>query len=92
MLRSAAVRAFSTSAIARNATSVPLPKKKVGAFRGGFLGFLLGVTITGYGSYYYLVDEYRAANNVIIADVTSLQSSIKKLEAHVASLESQIKK
>ncbi|ODV78666.1 uncharacterized protein CANTADRAFT_53506 [Suhomyces tanzawaensis NRRL Y-17324] len=63
--------------------------RKVGTFRGGFLGFLLGVTVTGAGSYYYLIDEYKVANNVIVADVVALQNSINNLEKHVKSLESK---
>lgn len=72
------IRGYST------ATAAP---KKIGTFRGGFVGFLLGVTLTGVGSYYYLIDEYKVANNVIVADVVTLQSSIDKLEKHVKALE-----
>lgn len=54
--------------------------RRVGAFRGAFTGFLLGVTVTGAGAYYYLLDEYRKSNNVILADILALQSSIAKLE------------
>ena len=61
--------------------------KKVGAFRGIFVGFLTGVTVTGGASYYYLVDEYKNANSVIVSDVVALQNSIAGLEKHVKSLE-----
>lgn len=61
--------------------------KKVGTFRGSLVGFLLGVTLTGVGSYYYLIDEYKVANNVIVADVITLQNSIANLEKHVKELE-----
>lgn len=54
--------------------------KRVGAFRGGFTGFLLGVTVTGAAAYYYLLDEYKKANNVIMADIIALQTSIARLE------------
>ncbi|KAK6457008.1 uncharacterized protein RJT20DRAFT_127129 [Scheffersomyces xylosifermentans] len=74
------VRSYTTSA----ATAAP---RKVGAFRGGFLGFLLGVTATGAGSYYYLLDQYKLANNVVVADVVALQNSVSHLEKHVKSLE-----
>ncbi|CAN3373014.1 hypothetical protein DIRU0_C14620 [Diutina rugosa] len=56
------------------------PPKRIGAFRGGFTGFLLGVTVTGAGAYYYLLDEYKKANNVIMADIIALQTSIARLE------------
>lgn len=61
--------------------------RKVGAVRGGLLGFLVGVTVTGAGSYYYLLDEYKNANNVVVADVAALQASIASLERHVKALE-----
>lgn len=57
------------------------------SIKGGFLGFLLGVTTTGAASYYYLMDQYKVANNVVIADVVALQNSINNLEKHVKSLE-----
>ena len=62
-------------------------RKKVGAFRGGFIGFLLGVTTTGGLSYYYLLDQYKLANTVVIADIVALQNSITNLEKHIKSLE-----
>lgn len=77
-------RAYSTVAPA-----APAAPRRVGAVRGGFLGFLVGVTATGAGSYYYLLDEYKVANNVIVADVAALQSSIASLEKHVKSLEAR---
>ncbi|KAI5958707.1 uncharacterized protein KGF55_005705 [Candida pseudojiufengensis] len=69
-------------------TTAPVIKtKKVGAFRGGFIGFLLGVTATGAASYYYLLDQYNFANTVVVADIIALQNSIDSLEKHVKSLE-----
>lgn len=70
------VRTYSTSA-----------PRKVGAVKGGLFGFLFGVTATGAASYYYLLKEYNLANNVVVADVVSLQNSIANLEKHVKSLE-----
>ncbi|KAI5956219.1 hypothetical protein KGF54_000694 [Candida jiufengensis] len=69
-------------------TTIPVVKtKKVGAFRGGFIGFLLGVTATGAASYYYLLDQYNFANTVVVADIIALQNSIDSLEKHVKSLD-----
>lgn len=56
------------------------------------LGFLLGATISGYGAYYYLVDEYRASNNTVLADVIKLENSIRRLEDHVSTVEAKINK
>lgn len=77
-----------TQSTIRRSYSTAAPRK-VGAVRGGLLGFLVGVTLTGAGSYYYLLDEYKVANNVIVADVAALQSSIANLEKHVKTLESR---
>lgn len=52
----------------------------------------MGASISGYGAYYYLVDEYRAANNAVLADVVQLQNSIRRLEDHVAKLEAKVNK
>ena len=41
---------------------------------------LLGVTTTGGLSYYYLLDQYKLANTVVIADIVALQNSITNLE------------
>ncbi|KAK6201270.1 uncharacterized protein RJT21DRAFT_120318 [Scheffersomyces amazonensis] len=71
------------------ATSTTGSPKKIGAFRGGFVGFLLGVTATGAGSYYYLLDQYKLANNTIVADIVALQNSISKLEQHINSLDTK---
>lgn len=77
-----------TRSIRTYATDSAVPRtKKVGAFRGGFTGFLLGVTVTGAASYYYLLDQYNASNTVVAADVIALQTSINNLERHVKSLE-----
>lgn len=69
-------------------TVAPTPKKK-SSLKGGLFGFLAGVTITGFGSYYYLLDEYKNSNNAVVADVLSLQKSIRGLEAQVRTLESK---
>lgn len=78
------IRSYSTTA----ANGAPVKvTKKVGAFRGGFIGFLLGVTTTGALSYYYLLDQYKLANTVVVADIVALQNSISNLEKHIKSLE-----
>lgn len=71
---------------ARSYSTAATPRK-VGAFRGGFLGFLLGVSTTGFGAYYYLLDQFTSANLVVVADVIALRESISGLERHVRALE-----
>ncbi|AOW29683.1 hypothetical protein MG5_04208 [Candida albicans P57072] len=83
-------RSYSTTTTTNGApikVTTTTTRKKVGAFRGGFIGFLLGVTTTGGLSYYYLLDQYKLANTVVIADIVALQNSITNLEKHIKSLE-----
>lgn len=75
-------RSYSTAA-----PVAPVAPKKVGAFRGGFVGFLLGVSVTGAASYYYFLDEYTKANNALLVDLFSLKETVENLESHVKSLE-----
>lgn len=77
--------AFRTYSTAPPAVSAP--PKKIGAFRGGFVGFLLGVSATGAASYYYLLDEYTKANNALLIDLFSLKETVENLETHVKALE-----
>ncbi|KHN94165.1 uncharacterized protein MAM_08005 [Metarhizium album ARSEF 1941] len=64
-----APRAFSTSA-RRMADAAPLPPKKpVGAFRAGLLGFLGGCVLSGGAVYNYLVQEFKAANDMLSEDI-----------------------
>ncbi|ODV63039.1 uncharacterized protein ASCRUDRAFT_74449 [Ascoidea rubescens DSM 1968] len=86
--RLALARAYSTEAPIVVKTQ---SKARVGSFKGGVLGFLFGVTLTGFGSYYYLMDEYRTANSAVVSEVLALQKSIKNLEAQVKVLEAQRK-
>lgn len=75
------IRSYSTEA------ATTIRPKKVGAFRGGFIGFLLGVTTTGSLSYYYLLDQYNLSNTVVVSDIIALQNSISNLERHIKTLE-----
>ncbi|CDO58085.1 hypothetical protein DV451_003788 [Geotrichum candidum] len=89
-------RYASTSAAAPapaiNVAPIAVKPKKIGAFRGGFVGFLAGTVLTGFAAYSYLVDEYRTANTVVVGDVVELGNAVKRLEAHVKSLEAKIEK
>jgi hypothetical protein len=73
------------NAIRRYSTSAPV--KKIGALRGGLIGFLSGVSITSAVVYCYAIDEYHNSNNLILKDVLSLTKSIRVLEEHVKALE-----
>ncbi|GME93358.1 hypothetical protein B5S28_g1280 [[Candida] boidinii] len=72
-------------------STVAAPRPR-GGFKGLLTGFLLGTTITGFGAYYYLLDEYKSASNAVVSDVLVLQKSIRKLEGHVRALEETAEK
>lgn len=77
---------FSTSVMRASPPAVIPPVRRVGALRGGFTGFLVGVTLTGAGAYYYLFDEYEAAQRAILADVIGLRQSLQELQATIDEL------
>ncbi|KAG7736767.1 hypothetical protein KL912_004181 [Ogataea haglerorum] len=60
-------------------------KRSSTSLRGVLLGFFAGVSITGFGAYYYLLDEYKSSSNAVVSDVLLLQKSIRKLESHLRS-------
>lgn len=82
LLRSAA-RLYSTAP----PVAPVAPTKKIGAFRGGFVGFFLGVTVAGTASYYYLLEEYNKNTKIVMLDVLSLKESLNALEDHIKTLE-----
>lgn len=74
-------------------TTIPTsPSKKIGAFKGGFLGFLTGVAVTSVLIYTYALDEYKKDSSLVLSDVLSLQKSIRVLEEHVKALEQRATK
>ncbi|CCX32542.1 hypothetical protein FPQ18DRAFT_256212 [Pyronema domesticum] len=85
-------RTFATSSPLRNAATeaVAPVKKPVGAFRGGIFGFLLGSTVTGTASYFYIYEEYKLANDLLTEDIDALRSSTQRLEMHLRALEEKV--
>ncbi|KAI9268222.1 hypothetical protein BDA99DRAFT_505243 [Phascolomyces articulosus] len=77
--RSAQRAAYTTEAV-----SSP---KKAGAVRGGFVGFLLGVTLAGSVGYYYLLEEYNNASNSLLSSVQELQGSTEKVREYARKIE-----
>ncbi|OBT67573.1 hypothetical protein VE03_03838 [Pseudogymnoascus sp. 23342-1-I1] len=83
-------RSFQTSA-RRAQDASPLPvRKPVGAFRGGLFGFFLGSSLTGAGVYYYVLEEYRVANELLTEDIYSLQAAVQRVHAYVETLEEKL--
>ncbi|KAL5614704.1 hypothetical protein BROUX41_004799 [Berkeleyomyces rouxiae] len=82
-------RGFQTSAARMEAAALPA-RKPVGAFRGGFFGFLLGTTLAGASVYGYLVQEYTASNAVLSADIYALQQTIARVDTLLKTLDGKV--
>jgi len=74
-------------AAAPSAASVPAPKKPVGAFRGGIVGFLFGFSLASSFAAYHLLDEYKLASAALQLSVEELKLSTEKVSAHVRRIE-----
>ncbi|KAF7732329.1 hypothetical protein EC973_005225 [Apophysomyces ossiformis] len=72
---------------ARMYTTEAEAPKKVGAVRGGLVGFLLGVTLAGSAGYYYLLEEYNSASGSLLNSVEELQSSTDKIRDYARRIE-----
>ncbi|KAL2290719.1 hypothetical protein FJTKL_14723 [Diaporthe vaccinii] len=63
-------RSFQTTTPRLYADAAPLPASKpLGAFRGGLFGFLVGATLAGSGTYYYVLQDYKASNELLQDDI-----------------------
>ncbi|KDN52067.1 hypothetical protein K437DRAFT_254621 [Tilletiaria anomala UBC 951] len=62
----------------------PAVRRPVGGFRGGLAGFALGFGAAGTYGYYYLLQEYHAASNLMLTTVEELQSSTQKISSQLA--------
>ena len=43
-------------------------------------GFLLGSTLAGFGMYYYVVDEYKVSNELLVEDIYVSRERLVHLE------------
>lgn len=85
-------RAFQTTRTLL-ADGVVSPRKPIGAFRGSLFGFLLGTVLAGGGMYYYVVDEYKVSNELLVEDIYALQAAVQRLEGFVKAMdEKDVKK
>ncbi|KAJ5550172.1 hypothetical protein N7461_004870 [Penicillium sp. DV-2018c] len=86
------VRSFSSSR-ARFQTAAPLPSSRpVGAFRGGVFGFLAGSVAASSLVYFYILAEYRVANEMLTDDIVALQKATIKLQSYITELETKVDK
>ncbi|KAH7885022.1 hypothetical protein F5I97DRAFT_1811316 [Phlebopus sp. FC_14] len=70
-----------------NLGTVSSPKRPIGGFRGGIIGFLFGFSLASAFAAYHLLDEYKAASAALQASVEELQASTEKVSAHVRRIE-----
>jgi hypothetical protein len=61
--------------------------QRVGAFRGGLVGFLMGLAVTSAGCYIYLLEEYQKSSNNLLSSIEELQTSTNKVLLHNNSCE-----
>ncbi|KAH8104718.1 hypothetical protein BXZ70DRAFT_611526 [Cristinia sonorae] len=86
-------RLISTTPVARDAAaspavgSIPPPKKPVGAFRGGIVGFLFGFSLASSYAAYHLLDEYKQASAALQASIEELQQSTQRVASHIRRIE-----
>ncbi|ODQ64483.1 hypothetical protein NADFUDRAFT_52121 [Nadsonia fulvescens var. elongata DSM 6958] len=83
------------SAASSPGTTAPVTgagRRRIGAIKGGILGFLAGTTLTLTLTYSHILDDYKMANTMAVGDVAALRSSIAALERVITSLEEDVKK
>ncbi|KAJ3091455.1 hypothetical protein HK102_000480 [Quaeritorhiza haematococci] len=73
-----------TRCFASAASAAP---RKSGPIRGGILGFLLGLSLSGGAAYVYLLDEYQQTSRALLSSVEDLQSNTNKLRIHTQKIE-----
>ncbi|KAJ2776528.1 hypothetical protein H4R18_005625 [Coemansia javaensis] len=76
-----------TGVAGRPAASEPRKRRAIGGFRGGVLGFLLGVTTAGAFGFVYLIEEYHRATGLVLSSVEELERSSLKVKEYVKKIE-----
>ncbi|BGP58454.1 hypothetical protein JCM8202_005439 [Rhodotorula sphaerocarpa] len=61
-------------------------RRPVGAFRGGIIGFLLGLSAVGGYGYLRVLDDYRQASERLLVSVEELKSSTEQMAAHLSRI------
>ncbi|KAK9711752.1 hypothetical protein K7432_007614 [Basidiobolus ranarum] len=77
----------STSFTERVVTPPKIVIKKTGSFRGGLMGFLFGLTCAGGVGYYYLLEEYQSASDLLLRSVEELQASTHKVREYAQKID-----
>ncbi|GAA5949483.1 hypothetical protein JCM21900_000235 [Sporobolomyces salmonicolor] len=63
-------------------------RRPVGAFRGGLIGFLLGLSAVGSYGYFMLLHDYGEASRTLLDSVAELKRSTDKMTSHLRRIES----
>ncbi|GAA5982685.1 hypothetical protein JCM10908_006744 [Rhodotorula pacifica] len=61
-------------------------RRPVGAFRGGIIGFLLGLTAVGGYGYLRVLDDYRQASEKLLVSVEELKGSTEQMTSHLSRI------
>nr|CAG8440326.1 9759_t:CDS:2 [Entrophospora candida] len=80
-------RNSSTSSTTIGQPVQPKRSNGVGGFRGGIIGFLLGLTVAGGTGYFYLLEEYKLASSISLDTVEELQKSTDKVRDYAKKIE-----
>ncbi|TFL02397.1 hypothetical protein BDV98DRAFT_546807 [Pterulicium gracile] len=63
------------------------PKRPIGGFRGGIVGFLFGFSLASSFAAYQLLDEYKQASAALQSSVEELRVSTESVSEHVRRIE-----
>ncbi|KAF8455469.1 hypothetical protein BGX38DRAFT_1166868 [Terfezia claveryi] len=77
-----------TARLAQATSAAPVVVKKGGL--GDLYGFLAGCTLAGGASYFYFLEEYRLANELLTEDVDALRASVLRIEQYVRGVEDKL--
>ncbi|KAG0146362.1 hypothetical protein CROQUDRAFT_22646, partial [Cronartium quercuum f. sp. fusiforme G11] len=61
--------------------------RPIGGIRAGFVGFLLGLAVTGSYASLHLFEEYQAASNALLLSVEELKANTSKITNQVKRIE-----
>ncbi|SPN96977.1 uncharacterized protein DNG_00497 [Cephalotrichum gorgonifer] len=88
--RALGARGFQTSSrLASEVAALPA-RRPIGAFRSGIFGFFAGTTIAGVAAYKYMKQEFKTANDLLLEDLYTLQTSVQRVGKYLERLEDKV--
>jgi len=82
--------ALAAATAAPGSAPIVMRRGGVGGVKGALYGFLAGCTLAGAVSYYYFLEEYKVANELLTEDVDALRASVLRIEQYVRSVEDKL--